>query len=93
MITVRAGAFLGLTHLLERTCIACVCVEDLRGEGACSALGDTGEAPLGYVESSDLIVLAVAAGVLAVSVGALCFAKRDVRVRPARDDDTRRRQP
>lgn len=79
MMAMLAGALRGTIELVERACIACVCMEEIRGTGTCSARANTEKT---LFESLDLSTL----GLLAV-IGVVVIAMRVHTLLPARHDE------
>ncbi|UUE19378.1 hypothetical protein [Microbacterium sp. J1-1] len=87
----------GIVQAAERTCIACVCMKELRGEGTCSTRGEERQSVSEFfLAPPALITLAfIGVVVLALCIYSLWLVKRDgYGPRPTRDDyDTRRPEP
>ncbi len=95
-MAILAAVASGMSSLLDRFCVACVCMKEFRGTGTCTTRGNAEEAALEQLDSSTLTVLAVLAiCLIAVCAGTLYYVKRDgYGPRPTRDDyDTRRPEP
>lgn len=90
-------ALWGIIDAVDRTCIACVCMKELRGEGTCSTRGDERQGASEFFLSPPALITLVVIGVvvLALSIYSLWLVKRDgYGQRPRRDDyDTRRPEP
>ena len=76
-MTATLAPLSALAELIERTCVACVCVQEIRGTGSCSTRRTFEAALLEQLDPAALTTLAIVAiGVIGLAAGTLLAVGR-----------------